>query len=337
MQVGFHKDKARILIFNILLTILSIILLLGIFVKEKAYKKNERFGFSSKVILSDSLTGLWLYDCNLISNSKKINIVNRENWKKIFVNGATSYGYNYSDSEENTIIPDSISFSWFSFKDEKFYHLNDALPNKKIIEWLTQNKINKVVFNFTFNVDGNILIYLNDYFNESKRLYFKATFNANEISNQRWNDRTNREEDIALINFNRITPCYIHLQNQHPFKYIKLETELKLNTLRNYFTEPDSHGKMKFNSVLNHGIPESIRIEIKDSINDKSKSFFIDFNIQKNEIVNIIKSYPNSEFEFHVKMNHLDSIQGIYLKDLKQIIPLTKPKINYRLQEYITN
>lgn len=337
MQKDFQMDKRRIFIFNILLTILSILLVVGVLVKEKKYKKNERFDFSSKVVLSDSLTGLWLYDCNLISNSEKIDIVNRENWKKIFISEATSYENKYSDSEVNTIIPDSISFSWFSYKEEKYYKLKDALPNKEIIEWLNKNKIKDVLFNFKFDINGKITVIIEDNLDESKKLYLPKVYKSKVIKNTIWNDRTNREEDIALVNYNRFTPCYIHMTNKQPLKHIKLETELKLFTSRSYFSEPNNDGKMIVESNLNKGIPESIRIEIKDSINDKSKSFFIDFNIQKNEIVNIIKNFPKSEFEFHIKMNHLDSIQGIYLKNSKQIIPLTKPKINYHLQEYITD
>ena len=41
---------------------------------------------------------------------------------------------------------------------------------------------------------------------------------------------------------------------------------------------------------------------------------------------------PKSEFELHIKMNDLDSIQEIYLKNSMQKFPLSKPKINYRLQ-----
>ena len=335
MQEDFHKDKLRIFIFNILLTLLSLILLIGVFAKENGYKKNERFDFSSNVILSDSLTGLWLYQSNIISNAEELDIVNRENWRKIFINGNSSYEYTYSDSEENTIIPDSISFSWFSYSEEKFYNLKDNIPNKRIIEWLKRNELEKIEFNFVFNSDGKVEIYLNDYFNKSKRIYIKKTYKANVIKNQPWNDRTNREEDVALINYNKFIPFYIHIKNQNKLRYIKLESELKLKTLRNYFSVPNRNGKMNNHSGKEKGFPESVRIEIKDSINDKSKSFFIDFDIEKSAIKKIIKQFPKSEFEFHIKMNDLDSIQEIYIKDSKQIIPLRRPRINYRLQEYL--
>jgi hypothetical protein len=327
-------DKTRIKILNSLLLLLFFILVVGIFCKEKKYKKNERFDFQSQIILSDSLSGLWLYDCMLISDSKNIEAVNRENWRKIILSGMTSFKDISTYTEKNTVFPDSISFNWFSFTEETFYQLDVNLPQVKIIKWLNENKLKYVKVNFIFQTNGFVNLIIEDYFDKSRSKNFPLTKKAKIVKDYPWNEITNREEDIILINYNSFTPCFIHVKKKQLLKHIELEANLKLNMLRNYFSNPDENGKMNINSKIDSGIPESVQIEIKDSINDKTKSFFISFDIPRNEICTILQNNPKSEFELHIRMNELDSIQEIYLKNSKQKFILNDLKIKYRLQEY---
>lgn len=325
-------DRFRILLANSALALLACFLVVGILTKEKSYNKAARYDFNSTVTLSDSLTGLWLYATYLISDSRPIDLVNRDNWNKIAVDGMGKIE-KYSSYQLNTILPDSISFRWFSFSEQRFYELHSALPSELMLDWLATHQVAQVCFDFEFQPEGQVLLRLHDGYNRARVYEVPWAAQAKVIGDQPWNPRSSREQDIAWMNYPFFTPCYVHLPNPSATKQIKLTTKLKLQMVNNYFFNPDETGRLETgNNNKNKGMPETIRMKVSDSRGDTTQMLSIQFKVPKEEINSLLTTHPTTPFEFHINLTELDSVQGIYLQAGPQKFPLTRPEIQYRMQ-----
>ncbi|MCP2026593.1 hypothetical protein L1276_001737 [Flavobacterium sp. HSC-32F16] len=122
----FTKREDRI---NVLLTILLLIILIANSIQIYNYKADERFEWSSGVLSQKGNviqvrtcyfyhSGYWNYDVDK-------NLVIDDGWDEI----------NSSEkSKENSFYPDSLSITWFSYTEKKFYNGNFKLPYSTILE-----------------------------------------------------------------------------------------------------------------------------------------------------------------------------------------------------------
>lgn len=203
----FTKREDRI---NILLTVLLLIIVFANLVQIYNYKAGERFEWSAGVLSQEGNviqvrtcffhhSGNWNYD---VDKSRIID----EGWNEI----------NYSEqSKDNAFYPDSLSITWFSFTEKKFYDGNFKLPYSSILEkaeklrtttnqyeetFARQNP-NKILLNFFAEVlpKGKVIVWISD----GDKKFKIGQYSAKPI-NETWhifddieeNDR-NKKIDIA--------------------------------------------------------------------------------------------------------------------------------------------
>lgn len=115
-----HNDPT-----NKLLTLILIMTIIANGIQNYFFKANERFDWTSSVISSKGNI-VQVSNCNFKGNFYEINknMVLDDGWDKT------------NDCENNmkkTFFPDSLSITWFSFNEQKFYDGRFALPNETIL------------------------------------------------------------------------------------------------------------------------------------------------------------------------------------------------------------
>lgn len=167
----FIKKEDRI---NVLLAVLLVIIIAANCIQVYNYKADERFEWSSGVLSAKGNviqvsscyfhhTDNWNYDVDK-------NSVLDDGWDSI----------NYSEnSKENAFYPDSLSITWFSYTEKKFYDGNFKLPYSVILEKAKQLRTttseydmdfarenpNKIALQFLAEVmpKGKIIVWISDY------------------------------------------------------------------------------------------------------------------------------------------------------------------------------
>jgi hypothetical protein len=323
-----NKIFTRIL--NLILLVISIALLIGIIIKEIKYRSNERFNINTSYSLNHPLTGAWFYDCSIICDTTKVDIIDRENFFKIFINNRNSYKEVNTKTELNTIIPKEIKFKWFSFYDKVFYELNSKLPNYEIIDWLNKNKIDAVEFYFEFKKNGKVDLYIMEFLNNSKKMKINIDQNSVIKDLDIWIEDYKKDEMIDVINYNHLTKCLVNYENIKSNKNINLNvnTRTKFGRLSNYF-KTNKNGKIDIYSGFEYGIPEYLRIEIIDSISLKHKNLNINFEIPIEQISSVIKNNFNTKFDLNVEIDKNDSLKKVSLKNSNKEIIMNITNIQY--------
>lgn len=167
----FTKREDRI---NVLLIVLLVCIVLANLIQIYNYKADERFTWDSGVlskkgnILQVSTcyfhhTDAWNYDVD------KDQIID-DGWDEI----------NYSEkSKDNAFYPDSLSITWFSYTEQKFYKGDFKLPYDIILEkakylrettthyerTFARENPNQILLNFLAEIlpNGKIVVWISDY------------------------------------------------------------------------------------------------------------------------------------------------------------------------------
>ncbi|WP_394772735.1 DUF2931 family protein [Flavobacterium sp.] len=124
------KKNKHIDFTNILLTVLLIVTVIANGVQNYFFQGRERFEWNIGVISSKENV-VQVSSCNFKGNSSDINknMILDNSWDKI------------NNSENNTVgafFPDSLSISWFSYNEKKFYTGNFVLPYETILKKAVQ-------------------------------------------------------------------------------------------------------------------------------------------------------------------------------------------------------
>lgn len=170
---------------NIVLTVILIITIIANGVQNYSFKGQERFEWNIGVISTKENT-VQVANCDFKGNSYDIdkNTILNNGWDKI------------NFPKNNTVgafFPDSLSISWFSYNEKKFYKGNFALPNETIL----RKAIQMGVFpsqNYTYRKDqivnfiaelqpkGKLAVWMQNFDKEDNETKFKiGTYQAKEI------------------------------------------------------------------------------------------------------------------------------------------------------------
>lgn len=304
----------KLKIINSILSSLLILLIFAIVIEEINYKRYERYDWTSDVDVADSTNTIRVVEGFLINKNLEHDIINHDNGDKILYSGL----YQITDSHKNELLPDSLKIKWFSYKDDAFYQINDALPYDKIIDILNSYITNDLQFEIVINNKGKIDLYLgNSYKNKQ---IFIATFKAKEI-NQKWTFNKNKVQDVFLMNSKAIFNPYLEINSNSKFK-----------SCRAYFFD---QYQSSFDSISNGNL---YHFSTRKSRPFKSISFELSNN--KFENGNLYFSLDFSEVELYdcltkmsplpkklvVKLDEKDSVRSVYLSDSEKRFQLKELK-----------
>ncbi|HSD06671.1 DUF2931 family protein [Flavobacterium sp.] len=142
-------------IINGLLTILLLIILVANAVQKYNYKADERFEWSSGVLSSKGnvvqVSGCYFYHTSYLNYVVDKKSIIDDGWDDI----------NYSEeSISDAFYPDSLSISWFSYNEKKFYEGKFVLPYKIILQKAKQLRMAASQDENNFTVENSDKIHL---------------------------------------------------------------------------------------------------------------------------------------------------------------------------------
>lgn len=316
----FTKKEDKI---NILLAVLLLVIVIANVIQIYNYKADERFEWSSGVLSTKGNivqvsscyfyhTGNWNYDVDK-------NSILDDGWDDI----------NYSEnSKENAFYPDSLSITWFSYTEKKFYNGNFKLPYSIILEKakhlrttttdydadFARENPNKISLRFLAEImpDGKIRVWISDY---SKRLKI-GEYQAKSV-NETWHIFDDIAEKNVHTKIDIATKIALVME---PHQYnidLKLSDEFYLKTaevkLRNQNSWNLEHDNNKKPYVFDR-IPAEIRLSWGNDKNDfaaqisfdelETLSAFRKFSILKNSkplMLNLIVNNKNDSIVLLLK------------------------------------
>lgn len=304
----------KYIILNSFLSLILLFLLFSIAKEEIEYKRYERFEWTSDVDVTDSTNTIRVIEGFLKNKNLNHDIINYDNRDKIIYSGL----YQITDSHKNELLPDSLKIKWFSYKDDAFYQINEALPYDKIIEILNSYVTNELQFEIVFNNKGKIDLYLgNGYKNKQ---IFITTFKAKKI-NQKWTFNKNKVQDVFLMNSKAVFNPYIEITSNSKFK-----------SCRTYFFD---QYQSSFDSISNEKLYhfstrkprpfKSISFELSnDKFENGNLYFSLDFS--EDELFNCLTKMSDLPKKLEVKLDEKDSVRSVFLSDSEKRFQLKELK-----------
>ncbi|MFB9078283.1 DUF2931 family protein [Flavobacterium procerum] len=287
----FTKREDRI---NVALTVLLLIILIANLIQIYNYKADERFEWSSGVL------------------SKKGNVVqvstcyfhHTNNWNydvdknRIIDNGWNDINFS-EKSKENSFYPDSLSITWFSYTEKKFYNGNFKLPYAIILEKAKQlrettnpyksnfanENPNQVLLYFFAEIlpKGKLLVWISDADKNLKISEYQAkTVNEtwhvfDDIEEKNTNSKIDIDAKVALVMEKHSYNVDLNL----PDGFYLTEADVKLFNQNNWSLED---GKNKKNYIFEN-IPSGIRL----SWENDTRRFATQISFDELEILNTFR------------------------------------------------
>lgn len=267
---------------NGLLSILFVLILFAIAVQRYNYKADERFEWSSGVLSSKGNVVQvsschfhhakdWNYDDN------KENIID-DGWDDI----------NYINRQNNVFYPDSLSISWFSYTEKKFYKGKFILPYKIISEKAKQLRMkkkrygnnyseedsNKVMLRFFAEIlpNGKLAVWIS---NDDNKLKI-GNYQAKEV-NETWHifDKSDQIDSTSTID---ISIKIALVMEHYPYKIdIKLPNGFYLGDSDFiFFNQKNWYFKSKKPEKIPifHEIPDCFRLSWSNGKKQFSSQFY---------------------------------------------------------------
>ncbi|WET01697.1 DUF2931 family protein [Flavobacterium sp. YJ01] len=313
---------------NGLLSVLLVLILFAIAVQRYNYKADERFEWGSGVLSSKGNVVQvsschfhhakdWNYDDN------KENIID-DGWDDI----------NYINLQNDVFYPDSLSISWFSYIEKKFYKGKFILPYKIILEkakHLRMNKkrygknyseedSNKVMLRFLAEIlpNGKLAVWIS---NDDNKLKI-GNYQAKEV-NETWHifDKSDQINSTSTID---ISVKVALVMERYPYRIdIKLPNGFYLsNSDFTFFNQKDRYFKSKKpeKTLIFYQIPDCFRL----SWSNGKKEFSSQFYFKEDETLNAFRKLktlqkPNPLL-LELKINNTnDSISAILKNDKSSV------------------
>ncbi|MBE8724249.1 DUF2931 family protein [Flavobacterium hungaricum] len=245
---------------NKLLTIILIITIIANAIQFFNYKSYERFDWKGSAISSKG-NMVQVAVCNFNGNDYYLNKdkILDDSWDEI--NGCKDY-------MKNTFFPDSLSITWFSYNEQKFYSGNFALPTEIIRTKAAQMGVLPSIKN-NYNLDrvlyfiaevqpkGKLAVWIQK-FNEDDQIKFEvASYQAKEIKTT-WHifddySEIDRTSDIS------ISKKVALVMEQHSYKLkIKLPSGFTLDVFQlDYFNQNNWRlNEDKLQNIVFNSIPQ---------------------------------------------------------------------------------
>ena len=304
----------KYIILNCFLSLILVFLVFSIVKEEIAYKRYERYDWTSDVEVADSTNTIRIMEGFLKNKNFEHDIINSSNSDKVLYTGL----YQITDSHKNEILPDSLKMTWFSYQDDAFYQINDALPYDKIIEILNSYVTNDLQFEIVINNKGKIDLYLGN--NYKNKQIFITTFKAKEI-NQKWTFNKNKVQDVFLMNSKSVFNPYLEITSNSKFK-----------SCRAYFFDQYqssfdsiSNGKLYHFSTRKSRPFKSISFELSnDKFENGNLYFSLDFS--EAELYDCLTKMSHLPKKLEVKLDEKDSVSSVFLSDSEKRFQLKELK-----------
>jgi hypothetical protein len=281
-------------IINGLLAVLLLIILIANAIQRYNYKADERFEWSSGVLSSKGNvvqvsscyfyhTDYWNYD------------VDRES---IIDNGWDDKNYS-EQSIKNAFYPDSLSISWFSYMERKFYEGKFVLPYKIILAKAKQLRMttnqyednyaranpDKISLRFLAEImpNGKLAVWISD---DDKNLKI-GNYQA-KVVNETWHvfddsgeiDRTSNIDiptKVALV----MERCPYTIEVKLPNGFYLRDADFTFFNQNNWYFKSEEPEKIP----VFYGIPDCIRL----SWGNGKKEFSSQFSFKENETLSAFR------------------------------------------------
>ncbi|WP_281633508.1 DUF2931 family protein [Flavobacterium luteolum] len=313
---------------NGLLSILLVLILFAIAVQRYNYKADERFEWGSGVLSSKGNVVQvsschfhhaidWNYD------DMKENIID-DGWDDI----------NYIKLQNNVFYPDSLSISWFSYTEKKFYQGKFILPYKIILVKAKQLRMNrkrygknyseedsnKVMIRFLAEIlpNGKLAVWIS---NDDDKLKI-GNYQAKEV-NESWHifDQSDQIDSTSTID---ISIKIALVMEHYPYKIdIKLPSGFYLGDSDfTFFNQKNWYFKSKKpeKTPIFYQIPDCFRL----SWSNGKKQFSSQFYFKEDETLKAFRKLktlqkPN-QLLLELKINNTnDSISAILKNDKSSV------------------
>ncbi|WP_426485459.1 DUF2931 family protein [Flavobacterium sp. 2] len=275
----FNKSED---IINGLLSILLLLILVAITIQKYNYKADERFEWGSGV-LSSKGNVVQISSCHFHHakdwnyDDQKENIID-DGWDNI----------NHINLQSNAFYPDSLSISWFSYIERKFYKGKFILPYKIILEKAKQLRMttnqdgdnyfgadsNKVILRFLVEImpNGKLAVWIS---NDENKLKI-GNYQAKEV-NETWHifDKSDQIDSTSTID---ISTKVALVMEQYPYRIeIKLPNGFYLSDSNfTFFNQKDWYFKSKKPEKIPifHKIPDCFRLSWSNGKKEFSSQFY---------------------------------------------------------------
>lgn len=334
----------RIVLTNIILTIILIISLIANGIQAYLFKANERFDWSIGVISSKGNV-VQVANCNFNGNFYNIDK------DKILDDGWNEINDTENDMKE-AFFPDSLSIKWFSYNEKKFYNGNFSLPKESIltkalqIGALPSNKQGYAeVLRFIAEVQpkGKVIVWIQNFDEkDNNRKLQIGTYHAKETK-ATWHifDDSSETNKTSAIDISKkvdlvmerhfyklniklptgytLNNSYFKLFNQNIWRFSEreLKTALSFDFLPKEFYLEWGNGKKRFNTQFSFDEDEVLDAFRKEG-NNRVKSLVLELivNDHNNAIeVSLKNSKANSNIIFKDKYQSKNERSIIQLRN----------------------
>lgn len=303
---------------NKLLLVLLILTVIPNVIQFYNYKSYERNDWISGVI-SQKGNIVKVSNCNFKGNFYDINkeMILDNGWKKI----------NQVEREtSDAFYPDSLSITWFSYKEQKFFDGIFALPYDKIVEKASDMGVkndytSNRVLHFIAEVlpKGKVAIWIQKFNKDNTETKFKVgTYQAKQIK-ATWHIFDSRYETDTISNIDIAKKVALVLE-PHRYKInIKLPSGyyLKDSSFDLFNQKRWSFNQNNLKDTIFNYLPEQFDLKWGNG----KKNFTTDFVFYENEVLNAFRKEKNTNKKnlqsliLELKVNDLNNTISVTLKD----------------------
>jgi len=318
-------------IINGLLAILLLLILVANAVQTYNYKADERFEWSSGV-LSSKGNVVQVSSCFFHHSSYGSYDVDKESiiddgWDDI----------NYSEQNiEDAFYPDSLSISWFSYMEKRFYEGNFILPYKIILAKAQQLRMNtnqyeesfsranpdKIALRFLAEImpSGKLAVWILD---GDKKLKI-GNYQAKAV-NETWHIFDGHGETDSTSNIDIPTKVALVME-RYPYKIeVRLPSGFHLRDSDFIFFNQNNwyfHSREPEKIPVFDGIPDNIRL----SWGNGKKKFSSQISFKEDEILSAFRTLKIQQNQnpllLELKINNANDSISIILKNAKKSLKI---------------